>query len=198
MKMAFVSNQHYMRGVDVTSATVFELGETLTEGDELRDVVSGQSYIVASRGFDPKRSAKTASRLHWSREASVAFRGKCNGISGRLLFRGDVEGLACLKVVGSITSKTSMIPSGVPIVGLVTLREYDSPGLLLADENLGYQLLVAVKKTESTLTESLLFSCTDPSNQALNLTLSISESCTTEEFGRLMCWDEADCEAAMV
>lgn len=198
MKMAFVSNQHYMRGVDVTSAIVFELGDALAEGDELSDVVSGQNYLVASRGLNPKRSTETASRLHWSREASVAFRGNCKCISRRLLFAGDVGGLGCQKLVGSITSKTAKIPSGVPIIGLVTLQDYDSPGVLLADENLRYQLLVAVKKSESVLAESVLFSCIDPSNQALNLTLSVKESFTADESGPLMCWDEPVSEAAMV
>ena len=46
MKMAFVYNQQYMRGADVTSTTVFELGEPLCEGDELRDVVTGEAYTV--------------------------------------------------------------------------------------------------------------------------------------------------------
>lgn len=197
MKLAFVCNLQYMRRMDMSVATVLELGEPLESDDVLYDVVTGQRYEVASRGFSPKRSSHTVDRLHWSREASAAFRGNCQASNGRLLFAGDVAGLRCLMLTGEIASKNSQIPIDVPLVGVARLVDYDSPAILLVSDAMRGQLAILVKREDQMNSKKVDFLCTSSSKEIVKVAFSINAAEIAPETGQLLVWDEVDSPTVM-
>lgn len=197
MKLAFITNPQFMRRMNVSAATVLELDESLAAGDRLYDVVTGHECEVANRGFPPKRSAETADRLHWSREASVAFRGNCESCEGRLLFAGDVTGLQCLVMTGRIASKSGRIPLAVPVVGIARLTAYDSVAILLACDTVAARMLLLTKRDGGPPPTTVEFVCTSPTNEIIHVHVVGESTAEAPEAGRLLVWEETDAPAAM-
>ncbi|MEQ9406871.1 MAG: hypothetical protein RIK87_04060 [Fuerstiella sp.] len=197
MKAVLVVNPFYFRQKQMSLATAAELGDQLAADDVLFDVVNHEEYTVNERGFPPSRSIATAYRLHWSRETSLTFNGKCDHLDGRLLFAGDVNGLRCLVVKSAISEKTEPLPVETPIVGAIRFTDHDCPAILKLDAQ-GQADLVILVKAGTELSESTIeFVCVTPDRQAVNVRLNVQSVDDAPETGPILEWNEEDAPVVM-
>jgi len=180
--------------------TVFELGDRVEAGDKFRDVSTNVELEINERGFPPRRSAATASRLHWSREVALTVMGKHIELEGRLLFAGPVEELQCKVLECGIVAKSQAIPVNVPVVGALRLRDYDCPAVALVGESLTCRVVVLDKKLADSIVNGsrVGFVCSSREKQTITLEFSIDEVCDAPATGRLLEWVEEDEPVQMV
>ncbi|MCO6458704.1 MAG: hypothetical protein J5I93_25640 [Pirellulaceae bacterium] len=197
MKAVFVCNLHYFRRVDASIATVLELGDLLSCGDVLADVVTGQEFVVSERGFPPTRSPETSCRLRWSREVSATFEGRCRACEGRLLFAGDVSGLRCIVVKGQIKEKNEPLPIETPIIGAVRFEAYDCPAILKINEALQAELVVLARIETVIECGSLEYICVSPDRTTIEVNLIVAAVDGAARVGRILEWHEADAPVVM-
>lgn len=191
MKAILVMNQDYFRKLGISATICAELGEPVGNGEVLLDAVTGERYEVSERGFPPARSAATMDRRHWLREASLSFRGKCDGITGRLLVDESLSTGSWAKLTGTIVSKSGKLPVGIPIVGAILSDDSQTIGLMKLTESGVEVYASAAKQLENA---SLDFVCRDPIGGPIHVTLRISGVNPLPASGPELEWDDADAQ----
>jgi hypothetical protein len=183
--MALIRKVDFVRSKNYSIAFVSELGASLAEGDQLEDVVNSTKHRVLGRNLSLRRSQATEALLHWSREASVAFEGKCEDLVGRILFDGPSDLIRCLRCDCAILDKDGGLPQNVPIVGAVRLDDYDCPAVLMIDDDLVCHIAFIAKSSVQPI-RTLAFVAQNPEQHSVHVRLTVKRWEHAKEDGEII------------
>jgi hypothetical protein len=189
-KALLVLGQQYMRRVDMTATTIAELAGRFGAGDLLWDAATGETYQAGERGFTPKRTTNTKSRIDWSREASLSLLGRCTEAQGRILLCDpDGVGTWC-SLHGEIIDTTGPLPVLVPLVGRVDAQAGSSSCVAVLEDDSHLRLCAEIDAVGEDTELRVHF--LGPTDASVDVTLRVHDIWPLPNEGAVLAWEDTD------